>query len=185
VTSHAHDQEPRTIGRRRLVRTGAAMAWTVPAIQVAAAAPALAVSGCCHLSLAGSARWRPKGLNYIDLPLDLTNDCGTPVSGLTVTLTICGIKDVTYASTEYLPAGWTQAGKPNKDVAPDAGGCYTLTFVSAQSLGGHTTTHPQFTAKSMAYDGTGNHRPAGTVSVVVATTGCTSPITQIVIPKVG
>ena len=84
MTSPTHDHEPRTIDRRKLVRTGAALAWTVPAIQVAAAAPALAASGCCDLSVSGTAGWRPGELNYIDIPLKITNGCSGAVSGLTV-----------------------------------------------------------------------------------------------------
>ena len=93
------------------------LAWAVPAIQLATAVPAFAASGCCNVSVAGSAHWRANGLNYIDIPLDLSNGCNTAVTGLTVTLTICGIKDITY-SGDTLPTGWTQLGKANKDLDP-------------------------------------------------------------------
>jgi hypothetical protein len=185
VTSPEQDQQPTTIGRRRLVRTGAALAWTVPAISLATAVPAFAGSGCCNLSVKGSGHWRANGLNYIDLPLDVTNGCSTPVTGLTVVLTVCGVKDVTYAGTEYLPAGWTQLGKPNKEMEPDKNGCFTLTFLTAMSVPGNTTTHPQLTVKSMAYVGSGNHRPAATVTVNVSTAGCSAPTQVVAVPKVG
>ena len=185
VISPEQDQPPTQIGRRRLVRTGAALAWTVPAISLATAVPAFAVSGCCHLSVTGSGHWRVNGLNYIDIPLDLTNGCSTAVTGLTVVLTVCGVKDVTYAGTEYLPAGWTQLGKPNKSIDANGDGCFTLTFLSAQTLAGNTTTTPQFTVKSMAYTGSGNHRPAATVTVNVSTAGCTAPAQVVAVPKVG
>jgi hypothetical protein len=185
VTSRTHDQEPRAIDRRRLVRTGATLAWAVPAVQLAAAAPALAVSGCCTLSATGTPNWRPKSLNYIDIPLQITNGCVGAVAGLTVTLTICGVDGLQMLGSDDLPAGWTQTGKPNKPLPPDSNGCYTVTFVTAQSLAGNTTIYPQFTLKTQAYVGTGNHRPAGTVAVTVSTNGCTSPTTVLPLPKVG
>ena len=37
----------------------------------------------------------------------------------------------------------------------------------------------------MAYVGSGNHRPAGTITAVVSTAGCTSAPTVISIPQVG
>lgn len=185
VTSPEQDQRPSAIGRRRLVRTGAALAWTVPAISLATAVPAFAVSGCCDLSVSGSGHWRADGLNYIDIPLDITNGCSAAVTGLTVVLTVCGVDDVTYAGSEYLPAGWTQLGRPNKPMAPDQGGCFTLTFLTAMPVAGNTTSQGQLTVKSMAYVGTGNHRPAATVTVSVSTAGCTAPTQVVAVPQVG
>ena len=185
MTSHAQNDEPRTISRRRVVRTAATAAWAVPAIQLATTVPAFAASGCCNVSLTGSAHWRADGLNYIDIPLDLSNGCNTAVTGLTVMLTVCGIEDITYAGSEFLSPGWTQVGKGNKELDPDGSGCYTLTFVSGETLAGGSTTHPQFTVKTMAYIGSGNHRPAGTITAVVSTAGCTSSPIVIDVPQVG
>ncbi len=185
MTSVDHDRQPRTIGRRRLVRTGAALAWSVPAIQLASAVPAFAASGCCHLSVSGTGHWRAGGLNYVDLPLVVSNGCATPVSGLTVVLTVCGIKNVTYVGTEHLPAGWTQLGKPNKELGPDGSGCYTLTFLTALSVPGNGSLRAQLTVKSMAYTGSGNHRPAATVTTMVSTAGCAAPAQVIGVPEVG
>jgi hypothetical protein len=185
VTSPVQNNEPRSISRRRVVRTAATAAWAVPAIQLATAVPAFAASGCCNVTVGGTAHWRADGLNYIDIPLDLSNGCSTAVTGLTVTLTICGLKDITYSGAEFLPAGWTQVGKPNKAMDPDGNGCYTVTFMSAQTLAGTTATHPQFTVKTMAYTGSGNKRPAGSITGVVSTAGCTSAPVAIAIPKVG
>ncbi|HEY3530851.1 MAG TPA: hypothetical protein VGK78_17030 [Nocardioides sp.] len=161
------------------------VAWTVPAIQVATAVPAFAGSGCCSLSASGNASWRAGELNYIDIPLDITNECSTAVTGLTVILTICGLQDITYTGEQYLPAGWVQGGKGNKKLDPDENGCYTLTFTSAQSLPGDTTTHPVFTAKTMAYTGSGDNRPAGSITVTVSTPGCSADTFSIVLPQVG
>ena len=185
MTSHAQNHEPRSVSRRRVVRTAATAAWAVPAIQVATAVPAFAASGCCNVTVAGSAQWRANGLNYIDIPLDLTNGCNTAVSGLTVTLTVCGLQDVTYSGDEFLPAGWTQLGKGNKPLAADGSGCYTVTFTTAQTLDGNEATHAQFTLKTMAYVGFGNHRPAGSIIAVVSTAGCTSAPQILSIPQVG
>ena len=185
MTSHAQNDEPRTIGRRRVVRTAATLAWTVPAIQLATSVPAFAASGCCNVSLTGSAHWREDALNYIDIPLDLSNGSETEVTGLTVMLTVCGLSDITYLGSEYLPSGWTQVGKGNKELDPDGSGCYTLTYVSGETLAGNSATHPQFTVKTMAYVGSGHHRPAGTITAVVSSAGCTSSPVVINVPQVG
>jgi hypothetical protein len=187
VTSHVqNDDQPRTMSRRRIVRGAATVAWAVPAIQIASAVPAFAAaSGCCNVSLSGSAQWRSDGLNYIDIQLDVTNGCGTAVSGLIVTLTICDLEDITYSGTEFLPSGWTQAGKGNKELHPNDSGCYTLSFTSAMSLAGNAATHAQFTVKTMAYVGSGDSRPVGSITAQVSTSGCTSTSVPIVIPAVG
>jgi hypothetical protein len=182
---HHEPQQPSAIGRRRLVRTGAALAWTVPAISLATAVPAYAVSGCCHLTVSGTAAWRANGLNYFDLPLSITNSCAGSVTGLSLILTVCGVKDVQWAGTEYLPTGWTQLGKPNTAAPSNGHDCYTLTFLTALAIPGKTTITPKFTGKSMAYVGTGNHRPAGTITALLSTAGCTAPSTVIALPKVG
>lgn len=161
------------------------VAWTVPAIQLATAVPAFAGSGCCSLSASGSASWRDGELNYIDIPLDITNECATAVSGLTVVLTICGLDKITYTGEEFLPSGWVQVGKGNKNLDPDANGCYTLTFTTAQSLAGNTSTNPVFTAKTIAYTGNGDKRPAGSITATVSTAGCSAETFAIVLPQVG
>jgi hypothetical protein len=159
------------------------VAWAVPAIQIASAVPAFAAaSGCCNVSLTGSAHWRSGGLNYIDIPLDLANGCGTAVTGLTVTLTICGVQDITYGGEEFLPSGWSQAGKGNKDLDSNGHGCYVVTYTSGMTLAGNASTHPQFTVKTKAYNG--GHRPAGSITAQVSTVGCTSTLVPISIPKV-
>jgi hypothetical protein len=185
MTSASLGNEPRTIGRRRIVRTTAAVAWTVPLIQIAAAAPAFAGTGCCDVSLSGSAHWRADGLNYLDIPISIANGCSTEVTGVTVTLTICGVQDLTYSDAVNLPAGWTQIGKANKKLDPDGKGCYTFTFTTAQPLGGNSSTLPQFTVKTLAYVGSGDHRPAGMITAQVSTSSCSSAPVSIPIPKVG
>jgi hypothetical protein len=186
VTSHVqNDEQPRTVDRRRLVRNAATLAWTVPAIQIATSVPAFAaVSGCCNLSATGSATWRTGDLNYLDISLDITNACSTPVQGLTVMLRICDVKDVTYSGTVFLPNGWSQSGQPNKKLDP-VNGCYNLTFTTGTTLAGGATTHATFTAKTMAYVGSGNNRPAGSITALVGTAGCSAAPLPITLPKVG
>jgi hypothetical protein len=185
VTSPAQNQQPRAISRRRIVRTAATAAWAVPAIQIATAVPAFAASGCCSVTVGGSAQWRTGGLNYIDIALDLSNACNTAVTGLIVTLTIGDLEDITYSGSEFLPAGWTQVGKANKKLDADGNGSYTVVFMTGQSLAASSATHAQFTVKTMAYIGSGESRPAGTISAVVSTAGCTSAPQAIAIPQVG
>lgn len=156
--------------RRKLVRTGAMVAWAVPAITVATAAPSFAASGCCDLSISGMAEWEPGENNYIDVHVGIQNQCSTAVSGLTVTLLVCGIEDIVYNGDDHLPAGWTQAGEANKALTPDANGCYTLVYMYAGSLAGGGFTEPVFVPKTKAYSGP--HRPAGTVTVTVSSGGC-------------
>jgi hypothetical protein len=186
VTSHVQNgEQPRAVDRRRLVRNAATLAWTVPAIQIATSVPAFAaVSGCCNLSTSGSARWRPGELNYIDIALDITNACDTALSGLTLTLRICDVEDITYTGSDFLPAGWSQSGQGNKKLGP-VDGCYTLTYNTGGTLAGGTTTHVTFTAKTMAYVGSGSHRPAGAVTAMVGTAGCSAAPLPIVLPEVG
>jgi hypothetical protein len=185
VTTPARDQQPTAIDRRRLVRTGATLAWAVPAISMATVAPAFAVaSGCCHLTLSGVGQWRPGDLNYLEVPLTIKNGCSTPVTGLTVVLTVCGINDIQWAGTDKLPSGWTQGGQSNQPVTPDQNGCYKLTYVSAAPLAGNASTTPTFIIKSKGYIG-GGKRPAGTVTATVMTPGCTAPAITIDVAQVG
>jgi hypothetical protein len=184
VTTHTrHDQQPRTIGRRRLVRSAATVAWAVPAIQVATAVPAFAAaSGCSTAAATGNAHWLADDLNYIDVALELTNGCATPVTGLTVTFVFCDLDDISYTGYENLPAGWTQAGQPNKD-PQSSQGCYTLTYTTAMTLNGQASTSPILRVKSKGYIG-GGTRPEGHITVVVSAGGVTSSPITIVVPEV-
>jgi hypothetical protein len=174
----------RGLDRRNLVRAGV---WTVPVVSIAAAAPSFAgVSGCCDLSLGdSSANWEPNELNYIDINVDIQNDCESSLQGLTVMLTICGPSGITYTGAdEYLPEGWSQDGQGNKDLTADGNGCYTLTFTSGMTLGAGQTITPKFVAKTQAYDGQGGNRPGGTITInVMGGNGC-SQSSQVNLPAV-
>lgn len=181
-TTPRNDLRSKGINRRSVVRAGA---WTVPVVAIAAAAPALAVSGmCCDLSSSGTASWQAGGLNYLEVALQIDNRCGTAVAGLTVTLTICGVDGITYSGADQLPAGWTQAGTANQALKPDANGCYTLTYMSAVSLGGRSSVNPTFLPKTKAYIGSGK-RPGATVTATVSGGGCTAAPTTLTVSPVG
>ncbi len=185
MTSPAQNDEPRTISRRRIVRSGATLAWAVPAISVATAVPAFAGSECCDLTVSGDASWADGELNYIDIPLTISNGCSGTVTGLTVTLTICGVDKVTYTGSEYLPAGWVQAGKANQTLTADSNGCYTVMFTYAAALDGNATISPTFRLKSKGYVGSGT-RPSGSITAHVAAGACTAAQdVNIVLPQVG
>jgi len=186
VSAHVqNDDQPRSISRRRLVRTTATVAWAVPAVQLATAVPAFATSGsgCCDLLVSGTPSWRGDDLNYIDIPLLITNGCSDPVHGLTVTLKVCGVEGITYSGAS-LPAGWVQGGKANKPLTPDGDGCYTLLYTTPGSVPSGSTSLP-LTLKTQAYVGSGAKRPAGTVTVTVATGGCAPVSTTQPLASVG
>lgn len=183
MTSHEqNDAQPPTIGRRRIIRSAATVAWAVPAISIATAVPAFAGTGCCDVSLTGSAQWRTGELNYFDIPVTISNGCSSTVSRLTLMLKICGLDDVTYTGTDFLPSGWTQVGSGNKKLTPDGDGCYTLTFTSAVTLGANGSTSVTFTGKSKAYQG--GSRPAASVTAMLSAAGCTAVPVAIVLPAV-
>jgi hypothetical protein len=181
--NHAQNDEPRTISRRGIVRSGATLAWAVPAITMATAVPAFAGSSCCDLYADGHAAWRSGELNYGDITLDIRNDCSGELTGLTVTLTVCDVDDVTYSG--HTPSGWVPLGKPNKKLDADGQGCYSLTYTSPATLAGNADLTPTFTFKTTAYAGNGEHRPAGNILVHVTAGDCTAQDTDIVLPKVG
>jgi hypothetical protein len=187
VASHTHDDDQaRSISRRRIVRSTATMAWAVPAITVASAAPAFAgVSPpppCCNLVVTGSGAWETKEANYLDLHVTLTNGCSTAVTGLTLSLRFCDLKQMSYYDTSALPTGWTQGGKPN-DIPPvDGNGCNVLTFSTTGSLGANSSVQLTFTTKTMFYKGQGK-RPGGTVTATLNSGTCFStPASLVVAP---
>jgi hypothetical protein len=98
IESISGDAENRTasqgISRRSVMKVGAAAAWSVPLVQVVAAAPAHATSGPAQLdfqSATGSYTSRTQGANTyrtLDVTLVLENKGGTATQAVTVTLTL-------------------------------------------------------------------------------------------------
>lgn len=84
MTPHVHDHEnPRLIGRRAVTR-GAA--WSIPAVSLAVAAPAMAVSGCTPTT--GLLVWK-----NLSSGNQLGKVLSTTVNGLTLTVTAKGDTD--------------------------------------------------------------------------------------------
>ena len=121
---HQPPSEPRAhLGRRSLVRTGVTAAWVVPAITVAAAAPAFAAcSGQANLS--GSTHGTPSrsGKN-VTITVTLSNS-GTTTSGLA--LSVSG-PDALHTLDQVSGSGWSTA-------SAGSGGSQMLTSVAGAQL---------------------------------------------------
>jgi len=114
---------PRHISRRTLVRTGVTVAWAVPAIQVVAAAPALATSN--DLSVRASGSWTGPSSSDATLSVTLGNTAGANLLQVTVTSSSGTFK-------VDAPSGWTV----------DNGGfasSHTLTYTGSATATGFST----------------------------------------------
>ena len=125
------------VGRRSVVRTGVTAAWAVPAVTVAAAAPAFAAcSGNGNLS--GSSHGVPsRSAKTVTITITLANSGGT-TSGLA--LSVSG-PDSAHTLDSLSATGWTTA-------TGGSGGSATLTSVAASQLAcGAPTQTSTFTIK--------------------------------------
>ena len=132
---HLPTSQPRAhLGRRSLVRTGVTAAWAVPAITVAAAAPAFAAcSGQADVS--GSTHGTPsRSGKTVMITVTLSNSGGT-TSGLMVA--VSG-PDALHTLDQVSASGWTTA-------SADSGGSQTLTSVAGADLGCGALTAFTFT----------------------------------------
>jgi hypothetical protein len=111
------------VARRSLVRTGVTAAWAVPAITVAASAPAFAAcSG--HGNLSGSSHGTPsRSSKTVTITITLANSGGT-TSGLT--LSVSG-PDSLHTLDSLSATGWSTA-------TAGGSGLQTLTSVAAAQL---------------------------------------------------
>jgi hypothetical protein len=130
------------ISRRSVVKAGAAAAWTIPLVQVVAAAPAVAVSGAPQLAFTQKSATYSSSTELITVSLTLNNS-GGDTYGLTVKLT--------------LPSGYT--GKANVTggswAVARAGSTYTFT-AGTQLVGGTAATlSATIDVKSKTGPGTG------------------------------
>src|SRR5688572_24200905 len=107
---HGATAPSRTISRRTVVRTGAHAAWAVPAISVATAAPALAVSGEADLKGRGvvaifyGGRWR-----LVITVRPIANDGDTPTGPITIRIYVPKKKGALSRKpekTSHSGAGW-------------------------------------------------------------------------------
>lgn len=147
--------EPRHLSRRTVVRTGVTVAWAVPAIQVVAAAPALADS--TDLSVGASGGWTSSTSSDATLTVTLGNTASATLLQVTVTSTSGSFK--VDAQTN-----WTV----------DNGGfasSHTLTYTGTTTATGFTTTlhfktrpspSPKITVSATAtnkHPGSGSYTP--------------------------
>jgi uncharacterized membrane protein len=125
------------LGRRSLVRTGVTAAWAVPAVTVAAAAPAFAAcSGHSDLSQSSHGTASRSG-KTVTITLTLSNG-GATTSGLA--LSVSG-PDTLHTLDEVSATGWSTAS---------AGGAGSLTLTSVattQLVCGAAPTAVTFTVK--------------------------------------
>lgn len=115
---------PRGVSRRSVMKAGAAAAWSVPLVQVVAAAPAVAVSGPTTLVASpGAAGWNGNSAN-IAAPVTVRNTGSNDSLALQVTYTF---KSGWTGGSATAPTGWT--------VSPPTGMVFTFT-ADSQVAGG-------------------------------------------------
>lgn len=98
-----------SLSRRRVLRAGAAVAWSVPVIQVVGAAPAYAacVSGAAAVTGAGS-----YAAGTDTLTVQLSNSAKSAATSVTVTVTLASKGQV-----DSVTSGWTNpTGNGNQEV---------------------------------------------------------------------
>jgi hypothetical protein len=134
---HQHTSDPRArVARRSLVRTGVMAAWAVPAVTVAASAPAFAAcSGSGNLG--GSSHGTPsRSGKTVTITVTLANSGGT-TNGLT--LSVSG-PDALHTLDQVSATGWSTA-------TAGGAGSVTLTSVATSQLACGATQAYTFTVK--------------------------------------
>ncbi|MBA2954561.1 hypothetical protein GON03_09520 [Nocardioides sp. MAH-18] len=114
--------------RRSVVRAGAAAAWAVPMVQIAAAAPSFAASGPANLSTSsvGTASRNKKDVTIPNVVVVNSNNQST--TALTVTVASSG----SLAGTQpAAPTGWSAARSGN-----------SVVFTRQSQLAGNSSTTP-------------------------------------------
>lgn len=127
----------RGVSRRSVMKAGAAAAWSVPLVQVVAAAPAVAVSGPAALSAtAGTGSWNGNSAN-LNTQVTITNTGNNVTSSLQVTFTF---DSPWTGGSATAPTGWTLG----------ASSATSFTFVAGTQLaaGSNTTIAPSFASAS-------------------------------------
>jgi len=129
------ERSSRGISRRSVMKAGAAAAWSVPLVQVVAAAPAVAVSGPTSLSATGgTGGWNGNSANMATR-ITITNTGANDTSSLQVTFTFTS---GWVSGTASAPTGW----------APGASSATSFTFVAGTQLaaGQSVEVAPTFTS---------------------------------------
>ena len=143
----------RGVTRRSVVKTGAHLAWAVPAVSMVTAAPALAVSGKSKLRMGSFGASAIKGGADVDLgPIKNTGTRETGV--LTAVFELPSSLKKAKVSASSVSSGWKVVDGKGQD----------LTFVSTGTVPpGGKSKALSFVAKQKGLD----KKPKGTVSVVV------------------
>lgn len=128
----------RGINRRTVVRTAV---WTVPAISIATAAPAMAATSTNTLAIgAATTSWnRPLLVDLsplsVSVPVTHNSSLGVQATGLSVVIDFTGAKDV--FDTPTAPTGWTVVPSnpaTNKGITATFSGYQTFTFTYGSAL---------------------------------------------------
>jgi hypothetical protein len=128
ATSEDLNQQDRTgMTRRSVVRAGAAAAWAVPLVTVAAAAPSFAASGPADLGTSTITSVTRSGKDVTITGLTIKNTNSQSTNGLKVTIT----SNKTVASIGSNPSGWTASLSGN-----------TITLLAASPVGGNSSAAP-------------------------------------------
>ena len=130
------------ISRRSIMKAGAAAAWSVPLVQVVAAAPAVAVSGSATLAVsAPPSGWNGRSAN-LPVAITITNTGSVPTTNLQVTCTF----DSAWTSGKATATGWavqptgvattkTYTFTASTQVAANATATLSITFNSSTGQG--------------------------------------------------
>src|SRR4051794_1471547 len=130
------------VSRRSLLRAGSAAVWAVPVVQVASAAPALAVSGQCKLTINFFNVWHNSRAGSMGFKVRGIKDTGTSPSGqVTVVVHVPKTAAGAFSKSPYLSRppgnGWTFVGKTGT-------GPWDFTFISASGVGPGQTLPPLY-----------------------------------------
>lgn len=125
------------VSRRSVMKAGAAVAWTVPLVQVVAAAPAVAVSGKSTLAVSATkGSWSGKSSN-LEVEVAITNTGSVATTGLQVTFTF----DSAWTSGSASASGWTVSPAGNATTK-----VYTFTAGTQVAAGAPTTLKASFSS---------------------------------------
>lgn len=128
------------ISRRTVIKAGAHAAWAVPLVQVVAAAPAIAVSGSCTLSITkASGKW-PGGSGKLNVSVTVAAATNA-TSGLQVTL----VFTEGWQGGKAAASGWGVTGP-----TPTTPNTYVFTANTQIAAGGTATLTAQFTPSGAA-----------------------------------
>jgi hypothetical protein len=163
----ATDRSESGLTRRSVVRTSAHLAWAVPAVTMATAAPALAVSGPAHLRMSGFSVNYSSGHTQLDVHMGpVKNNGGSDAGQLTAVVEVPEKKKGPFRKAPAMDGGasdgWKFAGRSGN-------GPWTFTFVATDGhLRAGEKTRPLDFALALAG---GKKGPKATIGVSVVGDG--------------